>query len=505
VGVVAVAVQSTEATRDAVPAVTAGRRAEALALLVLFTALFALVGRGTFFSSDEGGSYNTTVALLRGGSLAIAPGENIHRGKDNRFYSCREILPALLCIPSVLTGNAMERHAQLGPPPSAQESRPGAECNWPIFFSVMILGPLAMAGTLLCLHAFVRYEGGSSGDALLLTVTAACATPLLVYAKTIFPQVFESLLLMLAFLAAVHWRQTGSARAALVLGVACGLSSMNRVTAAPVTLCFLAYLFLTGLTERRKRLRAILLFLLPVMAGAAVTGLVNWMRWGSPFDSGRHRDDETFSTPPWIGVTGLLASPGKGLWIYAPVMLLPLVFIRKLWQKGRSEVLLAIAITAIYLGIYGCWYDWQGGLAWGPRFLIALIAPWLALLGRAFPETESGWARLLVAVLLPIGVAIQAVGVALHPKWTRYSEPFSLPHSHLVEQTRILFTLGPDDLWLWSHAGASHSTYTALVLTLTFLVLAAVVWLWRGAGRGERFTLLVPAALTMLLLAGIFL
>jgi hypothetical protein len=497
-------VQSTEPIQQAVPAVEAGRRGEALALFVLFTALFALVGRGTFFSSDEGGGYNTTVSLLKDRSLAIAKGENVHRGKDNRFYSCREILPALLCIPSVLLGNALERHAHLGRPPSARESRPGAECNWPIFLSVTVLGPLGIAGTLLCVHAFVHYEGGSSGDALLLTVTAACATPLLVYAKTIFPQVFESFLLMLAFLAAVHWRRSGSARAALVLGIACGLSLMNRVTAVPVCLCFLVYLVLTGSADRRQRWRAALLFLLPVMAGAAVTGLVNWLRWGSPFDSGRHRGDETFSTPPCIGVPGLLVSPGKGMWIYAPVMLLPLIFIRKLWRQGRAEVLLAAAVTAIYLGLYGCWYDWPGGLAWGPRFLIALIPPWLALLGRAFLGPGARRPRALVVVLLPIGMIIQVVGIALHPSWTRHSRAFSFAHSHLVEQTRILFTHGPDDLWLWSQAGVSHSTYPALAVVLTGLVCAPILWLWLHASRGERLALLVPAAMTVLLLAGIF-
>jgi hypothetical protein len=476
---------------------------EALALFSLFVAVFALVGRGTFFSSDEGGAYNTALSLVGKRSLAIAKGENVHLGRDNRYYSCREILPALLCIPSVMMGNALARDGRLGPPPAAQESKPGAEVNWPIFLSVL-LGPLFTAGTLLCLHAFVCQEGGSRGDALLLTVIAGCATPLLVYSKTIFPQVFEAFLLMLAFLVAARWRRSGAATAALVMGIACGLSLMNRVGFVPVSVCFLAYLVFTGTAERRVRWRAVLLFLLPVMAGAAVTGLVNWLRWGSPFDAGRHRDAETFSTPIWIGVAGLLASPGKGLWVYAPVMVLPLVFIRSLWRRGKAEVLLALTITAIYLGLYGCWYDWPGGLAWGPRFLVALIPPWLALLGRAFLEGSGRWARATVGAVLPIGLAVQAVGIALHPHWTRYSQTFSLADSHLVEQTRILFAQGPDDLWLWSHAGASAPTYMGLFLVLAGLVVVSFFWLWFHAARGERLALLVPAGVAVLLMVGVF-
>src|SRR5262245_54252279 len=284
---------------------------EALALFLLFFSLYALLGRGIFFSSDEGGGYNTALALIHSGSLAIWPGENVHVGRDGRHYSCREILPTLCCVPTCVVGGLAERLANPRDPPLAKAFWLPHRSNWPAFVSVTLLGPLAAAGTLLLMRSFVLLEGGTPADALWLTLTAGLATPLAVYAKTIFPQVFEAFLLMAAFLAAARWRRRPSPGAAFALGVACGLGLMNRVTFVPVSGFFLLFLLTAGNAGRRKRVRDIAAAVLPMLVGAAVTGWVNWLRWGSPFDTGRHRPDETFSTPLWLGLYGLLVSPGK--------------------------------------------------------------------------------------------------------------------------------------------------------------------------------------------------
>src|SRR6266542_554254 len=118
------------------------QRGDARALLVLFTALFALVGRGTFFSSDEGGTFNTTLAIVQRHALDIAPGENVHEGRDGRYYSCRELLPTGACMPTAVAGMVVEGVFHPGPPPAALGGGPLDRTNWPIFVTVTLLGPL---------------------------------------------------------------------------------------------------------------------------------------------------------------------------------------------------------------------------------------------------------------------------------------------------------------------------------------------------------------------------
>ena len=84
-------------------------------------------------------------------------------------------------------------------------------------------------------------------------------------------------------------------------------------------------------------------------------------------------------------------------------------------------MLLLAAVTGTYPILYGCWYDWSGCLALGPRFLVPLVPPWLALAGRAL-RPPGQLPRGLLFGLSSLGVAVQVVGVALHPQWMNYRQ-----------------------------------------------------------------------------------
>jgi hypothetical protein len=473
-------------------------QSESLALVLLLTALYALVGRGIFFSSDEGHSYNTALSLLHG-SLDIGPGENVHEGRDGYFYPSREILPAVVTIPFTLLGTGAQILAHGAAAPRA----PGARypTDWPSFVTLTLLGPLTTAFTLLLLHGFVRREGVGRADALLLTLAAGWATPLAVYAKTLFPQVFEAAWLMLALASAAEWRRTGSPRAAKWLGLACGLGLMTRAAFALASVWFFGYLLLAGSMKWRERLRALVPFLILAGCGAAVTALVNWVRWGSPLDFGHHRADEAFDYPPLQGLYGLLLSPGKSIFLYSPILLLVCAYAGILWQRGRAEVVLVLGITLSYLALYCRWYDWMGGLAWGPRFLVPLIPVWIALLGRTLVEPEARGARGLIASMALIGFGVQWLGLTVYPYHTRWTDPFAWSESFLEEHVRILWQGGPDDLWLWSSARGTRP-YTVLVVLFALVAFWAACVLWRRAERRERLTLAILVGATALILIG---
>jgi hypothetical protein len=468
-------------------------------LFVLLVAGYALIGRGTFFTSDEGGIFNTTLALIQRRTLAIGPGENVHPGADGRYYASREILPTLLAVPTAVAGMAVNLALQGRAPPVAPRVKKTDEANWPIFVTITLLGPAAVALTLLLLRRFVLDDTGSGGDALWLMMTAACATPLAVYAKTIFPQVFESAWLMLGFWCALRWRQTGELRHAFGIGTALGLGLMTRAAFLPLVVPFVAYLTLVRTCDLRRRLASLLLLGLPVVAGGAAAALVNWLRWGSPTDFGYHSDTETFSTPALEGLYGLLASPGKGLFVYAPVLLLPLAYLRPLWRRGRAEVLLLLAVTGLYLAVYCRWYDWPGGLAWGPRFLVPLIAPWVAVLGRALSGSPGPWPRRLLAVTLLAGALVQVPGVVLHPKWmfSVGGDAFSFRDPFLVGLARHLLREGPDDLWEFG-GGATASTLFWVLVGLSAAT-AALLWRRTPPGRGRWAVLVLPGFVGVLL------
>ena len=203
-----------------------------VALLLFFTALFALVGRGTLMSSDEGGIFNSAVAMTRG-SLSVPPGENIHPGRDGRLYSMREILPTVATVPFFVTGVILEKAAGLGSPPLASgptniDIELLDASNWPLFLTSTLLGSLCGAFTLLYCWEFLVLEGLPQRRVLTLVLIVGWATPIVVYSKTIFPQIFESAVLMLCLLRARQWCERPCLRAGWKLGVACGLGMLSR-------------------------------------------------------------------------------------------------------------------------------------------------------------------------------------------------------------------------------------------------------------------------------------
>ena len=462
-------------------------------LLLFFTALFALVGRGTLMSSDEGGIFNTAAAMTRG-SLSVPPGENIHPGRDGRLYSLRETLPVVTTVPFLVTGVILERVVGVGPPPLASgPEKIGIELldasNWPLFVTTTFLGSLCGAFTLLFCCEYLVMDGLSPRRALVLALIVGWSTPIAVYSKTIFPQIFESAMLMLCFLRARQWHTTPGMRQAWKLGVACGLGLLARPAFLPVIACFGAFLLLTGEFAVHRRARALAAFSLPTVFAVGLTLLVNWQKWGSPLDFGYHSPNESFSTNAAIGLFGLLASPGKGLLIYAPVIFVPLLFARSIFRAVRPEFLLALSVSLIYLGIYGRWYDWGGGLSWGPRFLLPLIAPWMALSGCVLSKPLNIRARRVFCTTAIVGAAVQFLGVAVYPHWIWKDtppDPFSLMESHIVLTAKIFAQKGVDDLWLMPGRAPSPE-YVAMILALLCAIMTGWVFAFKRGPEPRDF------------------
>jgi hypothetical protein len=192
------------------------------------------------------------------------------------------------------------------------------------------------------------------------------------------------------------------------------------------------------------------------------------------------QDEERFSVPVLVGLYGLLFSPGKGLVLYAPVILVPVLCLRTLYAKGRSEVLLLLAVSLVYLVLYGSWYDWYGGLCWGPRFLLPLIGPWLALAGRAVRPPSRRTVSVGLGITAGLGLAVQAVGASVHPHWINLVpglDPFNWSNSHLINTLKTLLSRGPDDFWLQA-LGEGPSAYVVLAAGLALLALVALVSVW---------------------------
>ncbi len=106
------------------------------------------------------------------------------------------------------------------------------------------------------------------------------------------------------------------------------------------------------------------------------------------------------------GLSGLLVSPGRGLFVYSPVLVLSIAGAAIVWRRGPA------AFRALTLGpplvvlLVSKWFLWWGGHSWGPR-LLADTTPILCFL--LFPLVRSPAPRWLAKIALAV-LGIAAIG-----------------------------------------------------------------------------------------------
>jgi hypothetical protein len=112
-------------------------------------------------------------------------------------------------------------------------------------------------------------------------------------------------------------------------------------------------------------------------------------------------------TPWWEGLSGILLSPSRGLFIYSPIFLFSLVGSVYAWRRFGVSLLRYLSVGVLLtILLYSKWAMWWGGSSYGPRLLadlspslILLLYPLKDLLHR---RTAVRW-TFLVAALWSIG------------------------------------------------------------------------------------------------------
>jgi 4-amino-4-deoxy-L-arabinose transferase-like glycosyltransferase len=365
------------------------------AIALLLATLFLALTPGRIPGTIDGElAYWVTVALAERGHPTIQTSPDPHLpaivehgflqpGRDGLWFVRYSLGQPLAALPFYLIGRI------LGGPDSPTTR-----------LFVNALSAVAMAGAGALLYAWARslWDGRT---ALLALAIFVLATPAPVYARLFFSEALLTFCLLMGF-----WLFFTRQPAQIALGgLAIGWAVLTREgAAAALPAAALALLVLAR--DRRERLA----FAGYGMLGAALPiSLLLWYnvyRFGHPLRHGY--EGEGFTASLLEGVAGLLFSPGRGLLFYAPTVLLALPGARLLWRRDRALVLTAGMLFAGYLLMYGRWWAWHGGWAWGPRFLVPTLPFLLLLAGEAMTQPAGRRAALALGLL---GFLAQLPGV----------------------------------------------------------------------------------------------
>ena len=274
----------------------------------------------------------------------------------------------------------------------------------------------ALTGALLC--ALAIRLGWSRRVALALALLYGLATPAWAYTTTFFSEPTIGLCLF-GSVASVLWSAGfPSSRTAFLTGCFLAAAVLTRLDSLFYVPIFADYLLARCPNE--TRLRLLIVLLVPLVLILALIGWYNLARFGSPLSSGYDISGDTHDLhflrglrPLWEGVYGLLFSPGKGIFLYAPVLLLLPWTLARFNQERRHAawLLLAIALVAV-IAHANTLIVWLGGWAWGPRFLIPILPVAILPLGATLQQGNQ-WGRRVAWLLALVGCVIQIPAVLL--------------------------------------------------------------------------------------------
>lgn len=367
--------------------------------------VFALLAGGHSYSSDEEGYFQQARALLRGTyAFTLTPDNNLvtaaRGGRNGATTGGGGIGESVAALPLLAVGTAV---AALLP----DEETGVIERLFVGFTNSWIT---ALIGVVLFLAAMEL--GAPRRSAVLLALVYGLGTMALPHAKTL---LFSEPLAALGTLAAVYFAMRAVSRAswpnAALAGVCAGVATLARPSAAPFAVVVGLYIVVWGVRTlgARRALPQIVAF---AGASALMTGVVagvNWWRWGAATDAGYSSVPFDFS--PIEGAYGLLLSPGKSLFLYAPVALVAVFVSVAAFRRRPAETLLIGAIVLGNLLIFARFFQWHGDQAWGPRYLQITLPVLLLLIA---PVLTSPKVRRAVLVCGLVGAFVSWGGAMLY-------------------------------------------------------------------------------------------
>ena len=349
------------------------------------------------------------------------------------------------------------------------------------------------AAAMSLFFLIVRRLGLARCDALLLTLCVSLGTLIFPYSGYFFSEPLSTLL----FLAAAYvlfGRETAvSSKPALLCGLLLGFAVWVRPT-----MVLAAGVFTLAILIRDKRegwKTAALALVIPAISGF---GYLAWNKYlfGNAFDFGYPEMAElgkhlnTFQTPFYVGLTGLLFSPGKSVFLYCPLLVLAIYGLRRLWNIDRGLAVLCAGLPLLYLLFYMRYTQWEGGYSTGPRYLLpSIIVCCMAL--APLMQSGSGALRKGIVALAIIGFGVQIVAYSTSfledevGGHRYYDERFDyrMSYNPMVSQTERLFAyfggkpaplgLGFDRWFVFLHKLAIQ---TGILVAIAIVPLGLAIW-----------------------------
>ena len=202
-------------------------------------------------------------------------------------------------------------------------------------------------------------------------------------------------------------------------GLLLGLSVFAHPTSLVILPGFLVYSFV----EMRKRNMRNFVFLFAVLLTVLFSvGVVNYIRYHSFTEFGYGYYSSIGVHNEWMGLVGLLISPGAGLFLYFPISILLPWAAKSMMSQNKKRLLylfvFVIIINWLHAGTVNFWW----GEGWGPRYMVVLLPFITLMVGSLFVGiNKNAFLKYSTIALSAAGFCVALLGALV---WSSYDESF---------------------------------------------------------------------------------
>jgi hypothetical protein len=276
-------------------------------------------------------------------------------------------------------------------------------------FVVSFQHVLLTAALLTLVYVWLR-KLCTPGISLSLTLIGAFGTMLWPYAY-IGLETKQSFFVLLAGYLALARGKIQSWLGLFFFGVVCAFAVCSKSTGA-VLVPPIAYLIYVQFRDDWRQRWKQALMVSGIVAGTWALGAIGWNFFWAPKGGGAQLllDQWTTHSPLQMfgNFVGLLGSPNKGLFVFAPVLVLSLFAIPRAFRTHRELTVFGLLVALTTLAFISTLIIIADEL-WGPRFMHITIAPMLLIIGAAYSRFR--WQTVSALILLgTLGTAISFLG-----------------------------------------------------------------------------------------------
>jgi hypothetical protein len=286
-------------------------------------------------------------------------------------------------------------------------------------FVVSLQHVLFTAALLTLVYIWLR-KLCTPGVSLMLTLIGAFGTMLWPYAY-IGLETKQSLFVLLAGYLGLARGKIKTWSGLVAFAVASALAICSKSTGAVLVPPIAYLIYVQFRDDWRVRWKQALMVVL-IISGTWVFGAVGWNFFWAPKGGGPQLLAHQWTTDSafqiFTNVIGLFGGSGKGLFVFAPVLLLAIYAIPRVLRTHREIGVFALLLTICTAGFLSILMITADEL-WGPRFMHVAIAPLLVVIGAGFPRFRVSTVAALV-VLGGLGVAVSFLGAFYYygaPGW----------------------------------------------------------------------------------------